>query len=262
MTTRHFLWAAALTLTVASVAMAQSRATTADVTGTVLDQTDAALPGATVTATNTATNAVRSTTTDGQGRFTIPALPPGTYTVVCELTGFTTEKAEHVTLTLGEWRMLEFNLRVAGTTEEVRVSEQAPLVDIQNTSVSSVVSQEQIESLPINGRNFISFSVITPGVTVDQTPQQGASATSGLTFAGQRARSNNITVDGLDNNDITLGSVRATFSQEAVREFQVLTNSYSRGVRQGERRRRQHRDEERHQHDLRQRLRVLPRRRR
>ena len=146
MTTRHFLWATALTLTVASVAMAQSRATTADVTGTVLDQTNAALPGATVTATNTGTNAVRSTTTDGQGRFTIPALPPGTYTVVCELTGFTTEKAEHVTLTLGEWRMLEFNLRVAGTTEEVRVSEQAPLVDIQNTSVSSVVSQEQIET--------------------------------------------------------------------------------------------------------------------
>ena len=90
-----------------------------------------------------------------------------------------------------------------------------------------MVSQQQIENLPINGRNFISFSVITPGVSTDQTPQQGASATSGLTFAGQRARSNNITVDGLDNNDITVGSVRATFSQEAVREFQVLTNSYS-----------------------------------
>ena len=93
--------------------------------------------------------------------------------------------------------------------------------------MSTVVSQQQIESLPINGRNFISFSVITPGVSTDRTPQQGASATSGLTFAGQRARSNNITVDGLDNNDAALGSVRATFSQEAVREFQVLTNSYS-----------------------------------
>ena len=73
----------------------------------------------------------------------------------------------------------------------------------------------------------MSFSVITPGVTRDHTPQQGASATSGLTFAGQRARSNNITVDGLDNNDAAVGGVRATFSQEAVREFQVLTNSYS-----------------------------------
>ncbi len=69
--------------------------------------------------------------------------------------------------------------------------------------------------------------MITPAVTTDRTPQQGASATSGLSFAGQRARSNNITVDGVDNNDAAVGAVRATFSQEAVREFQVLTNWYS-----------------------------------
>jgi hypothetical protein len=93
--------------------------------------------------------------------------------------------------------------------------------------VATVVGQQQIENLPINGRNFMSFSVITPGVGLDNTPQQGASATSGLSFTGQRARSNNIMVDGLDNNDPIVGSVRATFSQEAVREFQVLTNSYS-----------------------------------
>jgi hypothetical protein len=211
----------------APAAAAQTRATTADLTGTVADQTGGVLPGATITATNTATNAVRDTVTDGQGRYAIPALPPGTYTVTCELAGFTARKTEGVALALGEARHLEFTLSVAGTTEEVSVEVAAPLVDIQNTAVSSVLSQEQIDSLPINGRNFISFSIITPGVTVDQTPQQGASATSGLTFAGQRARSNNITVDGVDNNDITLGSVRATFSQEAVREFQVLTNSYS-----------------------------------
>src|SRR5262245_28281525 len=226
MTIRHFVWAAVLALMTAAGAMAQTRATTADLSGTVLDQTNAVLPGATITATNTETNAVRTATTDERGRFTIPALPPGTYTITSELSGFGADKTE-VTLALGEWRTLDFTLRVAGTTEEVRVVEAAPLVDIKNTAVSSVVSQDQIESLPINGRNFISFSIITPGVTVDQTPQQGASATSGLTFGGQRARSNNITVDGLDNNDITLGSVRATFSQEAVREFQVLTNSYS-----------------------------------
>ena len=90
-----------------------------------------------------------------------------------------------------------------------------------------MVSQEQVQNLPINGRNFLSFTVMTPGVTTDRTPQQGALATSGLSFTGQRGRSNNITVDGFDNNDPTVGAVRATFSQEAVREFQVLTNSYS-----------------------------------
>ena len=93
--------------------------------------------------------------------------------------------------------------------------------------MSTVVSQQFIDNLPINGRNFIGFSVITPGVSTDRTPQQGASATSGLSFTGQRARSNNIMVDGLDNNDPVVGAVRAVFSQEAIREFQVLTDSYS-----------------------------------
>ena len=130
-------------------------------------------------------------------------------------------------LTLGSLIDVRLSLNVAGGQEIVEVSGDAPVVDPQKTVVSSVISQEQIEHLPINGRNFIGFSLLAPGVATDRTPQQGASGTSGLTFAGQRARSNNITVDGLDNNDATVGSVRATFSQEAVREFQVLTNSYS-----------------------------------
>ena len=206
---------------------AQTRATSGDLTGVVYDQSRAVLPGAVVTATNVETNLTRSAVTDGEGRYTVPALPPGTYSIRCEMAGFVNEVAPNVVLTLGATVNLAFTLRVLGASEQVSVTAQIPVVDVRATAVTSVVSQRQIESLPINGRNFISFSIITPGVTVDQTPQQGASATSGLTFAGQRARSNNITVDGLDNNDATLGSVRATFSQEAVREFQVLTNSYS-----------------------------------
>jgi hypothetical protein len=211
----------------ASPAAAQTGATTADLTGAVRDVSDAVLPGVVVTATNTATNVSRSATTDGEGRYTIPALPPGSYDVVAELAGFAPERREGVVLALGTAVTIDLTLQVAGATEAVTVSTQAPLVDTTATAVSNVVSQQQIESLPINGRNFISFAVITPGVSTDQTPQQGASATSGLTFAGQRGRSNNISVDGLDNNDPTVGSVRATFSQEAVREFQVLTNSFS-----------------------------------
>jgi hypothetical protein len=208
-------------------ASAQTRATSGDLTGVVYDQSKGVLPGAVVTATNVETNLARSAVTDGEGRYTVPALPPGTYSIRCEMAGFVNEVAADVALTLGATVNLTFTLRVLGTSEQVSVTAQVPVVDVRATAVASVVSQKQIDSLPINGRNFISFSIITPGVSVDQTPQQGASATSGLTFAGQRARSNNITVDGLDNNDATLGSVRATFSQEAVREFQVLTNSYS-----------------------------------
>jgi hypothetical protein len=224
---RELLYGIGLILLTASLAGAQTRATSADLTGVVYDQSKAVLPGVSVTVTNVDTGLTRSTTTEADGRFATPALPPGTYSVRAELQGFEPQTLQAIQLSLGAAVEVTLTLGIAGTREMITVTSDAPNVDTQKTAVSSVVSQQQIESLPINGRNFISFSIITPGVTTDRTPQQGASATSGLTFAGQRARSNNITVDGLDNNDAAVGAVRATFSQEAVREFQVLTNSYS-----------------------------------
>ena len=210
-----------------AAATAQARLTGADVQGTVKDESGAVLPGVTVSATNLETGLVRTSVTAGEGRYVIPALPPGPYKISAELQGFATATRQGVVLVLGQLATADFGLKVAGGHEEITITAEGAVVDPSHTSVSTVVGQQQIESLPINGRNFISFSVITPGVTTDRTPQQGASATSGLSFAGQRARSNNIMVDGLDNNDLVVGSVRATFSQEAVREFQVLTNSYS-----------------------------------
>src|SRR5262245_26040350 len=216
-----------LGLLLPGAAFAQARLTGADLDGTVRDESGGGMPGATVMATNGATNLSRTALSDTPGRFVIPALPPGSYRVSAELAGFAKATREDLVLQLGQSVALDFTLKVAKSEEVVTVQAETPLVDVHNTSVSEVVGQQQIESLPINGRNFISFAVITPGVTLDNTPQQGASATSGLSFAGQRARSNNVMVDGLDNNDAALGSVRAVFSQEAVREFQVLTNSYS-----------------------------------
>jgi hypothetical protein len=208
-------------------AAGQARLTGADLAGAVLDQTGAAVPGVTVTVTNADTNLIRTAITDDRGRYIVAALPPGTYSISAAVSGFVTETREQVVLSLGQAVAMDFQLKVAGTTEAVVVTGSTPVVAVTHTEVSSVVNRQQIENLPINGRNFISFAVITPGVTTDRTPQQGASATSGLSFTGQRARSNNIMVDGLDNNDQVVGAVRSTFSQEAVREFQVLTNSYS-----------------------------------
>ena len=208
-----------------AAAVAQTRPTTADVTGVVYDEQRAVLQTATVTATNTETNQVRSVVTDDGGRFALLALPPGVYNVTAGSANFASQTQQDVVVQLGTEIVLEFVLPIATAEDKIVVFGSAG--DAFQTAIASVVSQEQINNLPINGRNFISFTVITPGVTNDNTPQQGASATSGLTFAGQRARSNNITVDGLDNNDLVVGSVRATFSQEAVREFQVITNSYT-----------------------------------
>ena len=222
------MWASCLfvaALVTAATAGAQTRPTTADVTGVVYDQSRAVLQNAAVTATNAETNQVRSTMTDTVGRFVLPALLPGVYAIKAELSGFSSQTQQGVVVRLGTEVVLDFTLTIASTEDKVTVF--GDTVDTFQTAIASVVTQQQINTLPINGRNFISFAVITPGVTNDNTPQQGASATSGLTFSGQRARSNNITVDGLDNNDIVVGSVRATFSQEAVREFQVITNSYT-----------------------------------
>jgi hypothetical protein len=205
---------------------AQSRATTADLTGVVTDASKAVLADARVTATNHETGLTRAGVTDAAGRFVLAALPIGSYEVKVERAGFEPTVLSNLVLTLGASVELNLPLKIAGVEERVTVFGDAPVVDTQNTAVSNVIQQERIDALPTNGRNFIAFATITPGVSTDQTPQQGASRTSGLTFAGQRARSNNITVDGLDNNDETVGSVRALFSQEAVREFQVVANSF------------------------------------
>jgi hypothetical protein len=206
---------------------AQARVTGADLAGTVLDESGAVLPGAAIRVVNVDTNLARTAVSDQRGRYLVAALPPGTYQVTVELEGFARETRAALTLLVGQTAETDFTLKVAGQAETVSVTAEAPLVDPARTALSTVIDQDQIEALPINGRNFISFSIITPGVTTDRTPQQGASATSGLSFGGQRARSNNVMVDGYDNNDRVVGAVRAVFSQEAVREFQVLTNSYS-----------------------------------
>lgn len=224
---RKVLSLSAVLFLIPAGAMAQARLTGADLSGTVTDESTAALPGATVTVTSVATNVTRTATTDARGRYLVAALPPGAYRIAVEASRFASARREGVVLTLGQAADIDFQLKLAGTQETITVTGEAPLVDPSHTAVSSVVGQQQIEGLPINLRNFLSFSVITPGVTNDRTPQQGASATSGLSFGGQRARSNNIMVDGLDNNDPIVGAVRATFSQEAIQEFQVLTNSYS-----------------------------------
>ena len=215
----------ALTL-LPSLVMAQARVTGADLEGTLRDDTGAVLAGANVTATNMETGVARETASDVKGRYLFGALPPGVYRVASELFGFGSQTREGVTLLLGQVARVDFALRLAGAAETITVTESAPVLDARRTAIASVVGSQQIRNLPINGRNFISFSLITPGITSDRSGS-GVTATSGLSFAGQSARSNNVMVDGFDNNDATVGGVRSIFSQDAIREFQVLTGAYS-----------------------------------
>ena len=206
---------------------AQARVTGADLRGTVVDQAGTPVAGCVVSVANVETGVSRTVATDPAGRYNAPALSPGTYTVIATLDGFKTETRERVDLPLGQLVTVDFTLILASSLEPVTVRAEPSLVSPNRTEVSTIINQQQIDALPIEGRNFIGFTLLAPGVSSDRTPLQGAASTSGISFTGQRGRSNNVMVDGLDNNDSVVGAVRATLSQDAVREFQVLVNSYS-----------------------------------
>src|SRR6266481_7268815 len=197
--------------------------------GTVVDQTGAVVPGAEIVATRTATAATFTTTTTSDGFFEFPILPVGTYDLQVKRSGFTTLTDKGVELHIGAKLNLKLELKLSGKEETVVVEGEAPLVETTRTQVSSSVNDLTVSNTPANGRNFIDFVLLTPGVNRDV---RGGD----LSFAGQRGTLNSLTVDGTDNNNTffgqTLGrtgSGRAPyqFSQDSVQEFQVNTNGYS-----------------------------------
>lgn len=197
--------------------------------GTVQDQAGAVVPGAEITATNTATGATFKTSSSNDGFFEFPILPVGVYDLSVSGQGFAPLAQKGIKLTVGAKLDLNLQLKVSGKEETVVVSAEAPVVETTRTQVSSSVDDRAVADLPTNGRNFIDFVLLTPGVNRDV---RGGD----LSFAGQRGTLNSLTVDGTDNNNTffgqTLGrtgSGRAPyqFSQDAVEEFQVNTNGYS-----------------------------------
>jgi hypothetical protein len=210
---------------------AQAQSSSADLTGTVYDPTKAIVRGATVTATNLATGLQRTVTTDAAGTYRIPLLPPGEYEVKVEVENFNAQAKRGITLTVGQTLVLNFELQV-GIKKEVEVIEtDASVIESERTHQASTVTQRAINGLPINGRNFLDFAKLTPGV-VEESPAITSVISSylppsGLSFAGQNGRSNSIQVDGVDGNDIAANGVRPTVSQEAVREFQINRHGYS-----------------------------------
>jgi hypothetical protein len=198
--------------------------------GTITDPAKLPLNGATVTATNIATGQTRITTTDMRGAYRIPVLQPGMYDVKIEISGFTTQIKKEVMLTVGQVLTLNFEMGIGALEKSVVVETDEPLIETERASQSATITQRPINKLPINGRNFLDFARLTPGV-VEESPtiinsQIGALTTSGLSFGGQNGRANSVQIDGVDNNDTSSNGVRPTISQEAVNEFQINRNGY------------------------------------
>ncbi len=206
-----------------------AQSATGSIDGTVTDTTGAVMPGVTVVVTHQNTSVARETVTDAQGVFRAPLLPVGPYEVMARLTGFGGFRQSDVVLTIGQTVTLKIELKIAAFSEAIEVTGGTPVIETTRTQVSSTVNETSVANLPVNGRNFIDFALLTPGVTRDVR-------TGDISFAGQRGTLNSLVVDGADNNNTffgqTLGrtgSGRAPyqFSQDAVQEFQVNSNAYS-----------------------------------
>src|SRR3954464_6525962 len=164
------------------------------ITGQVLDSSKAGLSGASITVTNTATNAQRVTQADSEGRFTVPNLPPGNYSLRIELSGFQTAEVKDLTLRNGEMARPTFTLGLATLSETISVQAESPLLQKTNASVSQTISQKQIENLPVAGRNPLAFATLSAGVTpqaFNRGTQFGAAGSSRslyVTVGGGRQR--------------------------------------------------------------------------
>lgn len=209
------------------VAFGQGGVATGDLHVTVKDPKGNVVANATVTVEEVAKGLERTATSDGQGGYSARLLPPGNYTVSVVTPGFTRVVSTGVVITVGGLVELPVSLSVAGGKEVVEVSSQAELVETSRSSTTDTIGERRIDNLPINGRNYINFTLTDSQVVRDNAPNTGAAPTSGLNMSGQRARSNLVNVDGADATDNSVNGVRSTVSQEDVQEFQIITNSYA-----------------------------------
>jgi hypothetical protein len=211
-----------------SAAMSQAQSNAADLQGVVRDPKGAVVPGASVIARNTATNSSRDATTNDEGFYKIVNLSPGEYEVSVKVQGYKNAVVTSVKITVGQTANQDIPLEVGDVTATVNVTSISPnIVETTATSVNATVDQQRIENLPINERNYLSFALTTSTVSRDNGRPIGPAPTTGLNFGGQRGRSNLVQVDGADNTDNSVNASRSTVSQEAVQEFQVVTNSFA-----------------------------------
>jgi hypothetical protein len=220
---RHWLVLLCLLATSAALPVA-AQIDTGIIEAVALDQTRSPLPGVTVTVTRPETGYQSIAVTDAAGLARFPALAPGTYEVAFALEGFAPLSAQRITLRVGQTAKLN-GLLQASASETITVTAEASVVDVHKTDSSTNIVPEQIESLPVAERNFENLAFIAPGV---QRERGGFRFITGgpVIGAGGNASNATIFVDGVDMTDQVNGLARARFSQDAVREFRVITNRF------------------------------------
>jgi hypothetical protein len=211
---------------------AQSNAASGNLSGSVMDSTGAVIPGVVVTVTNELTALSRTNSTDDRGQYRVPLLPPGDYSVRFEKPQFKKQILTGIRVTVGQIAILDAKLEVGGVTETVEVTTAANLIESQRVNQANTLEREAIENLPIGRRDYLTFTLLTPGIVdttalgdnTDYRPKQ--TPNSGLSVYGSNGRGNSVLVDGGEMNDAG-GGTRSTVTQEAVQEFQINRSNYS-----------------------------------
>src|SRR5713226_1180436 len=210
-----------------------SAQTFGEITGEVKDQSGAVAPNAPITAINTATNASRSTRTNEQGIYSIPALNPGTYQVKVEAPGFQPMVRNDIELQVQQTARIDFTLVVGQITQTVEVSGTAQLLTTESATIGTVIEEKRIVDLPLNGRDFLQLVALSPNVTFGfAAPNQaigrqgGTRATENIAISGMRGTWNNYTLDGVSNTDVNFNLYIQLPSVDALQEFKVQTGIY------------------------------------
>ena len=207
-------------LIAATAVYAQGGTATATMAGRISDDTQAVLPGVTVTVTNLATNQLRSVVSNAEGRYTIAGLAPGRYSVQCELSGFANFTRPELTVNVGSVVTVDVTMRVSTLQETVTVTGESPIIEAARTDLSTLINKEQMESLPTNSRNYLDFTLLTPGTVENaSTTSQGI----GLNIGGARAKEGSLLVDGFWNTDESFTFPRLKYSLDSMAEFQVVS---------------------------------------
>lgn len=205
---------------------AGAQVNTATLSGQVLDPKGLAMAGAKVTVRNLANNAARSIDTDEEGNYVLVSLPPGRYSLTVESPGFAKYEVRELELTIGASATFNVTLQIQTGVERVVVVETTAVIEAGRTAVAETVGQRQITNLPTNTRNYLGYTLLQSQAQRDSAPSIGAAPTSGINFQGQRARSNQVAIDGANAVDNSINGVRTTLPQEAVQEFQIIMSNY------------------------------------
>ncbi|MBI3472066.1 MAG: carboxypeptidase regulatory-like domain-containing protein [Candidatus Solibacter usitatus] len=198
------------------------------ITGTISDSTGAIVAGAKIALTHPATNSTRNAISNTSGIYDLPALPPGTYNLKIEMTGFKSEVRNDIELQVGQVARIDFTLQVGNVSEVVEVAGGAPVLETETTSVGTVIENRRIVELPLNGRNYLQLASLIPGATTNgPASSQGQGRMGGqrnefaLNVSGQRVHYNHFTLDGIENTDPNFNTYLFLPSIDALQEFKV-----------------------------------------